>query len=208
MRTSLIKIPRSRPSAAKLKEAVSALEKGGVVIFPTDTVYGMAANAFNAAARKKIYALKGRHFTKPLILMVPNIAAASLVAEVPHKAIKIAKKFWPGPLTLIFPTSTHGKMVMGGRKDVGVRIPDDSVAGMLLKLCPFPLATTSANPSGKESAVDAKTAEKYFGGKLDLIIDSGACRHARESTVIDMVHFPYVVIREGCLPSKKLLKYI
>jgi len=197
-----------RSDIEALQKTVDVLRRGGVIIFPTDTVYGLAANAFNAAACRRIYSLKGRHYRKPLIVMPHSVNALRAIAVVPHKAEMIIKKFWPGPLTLVLNTTDLGKLLMGGRNDVGVRIPDCSIAQKLLKLCDFPLATTSANPSRKPSAKTAKDAAAYFHGKIDMVIDGGKCAHGAESTVVDMTHFPGTVVREGALDSKKLLKFL
>ncbi len=202
------KMSRKNIDSAKLRQAAEVLLQGGVIVIPTDTVYGLAASAFNAAAQKRIYRLKGRSYRKPLVVMPPDIDALEPLVEVAPRARRLMERFWPGPLTLILPTASLGKMVTGGRQDLGVRIPDDPVVLALLKLCGFPLATTSANPSSRPSATTGKEAGRYFKGAVDLVIDAGAAPLGRESTVVDMTHFHCVVIREGCLPSKQLLKYL
>ena len=122
------------------------------------------------------------------------------------EAKKLARSFWPGPLTIILPTTQIGKIAMGGRKDAGVRIPKDKVVLALIKAYGFPIATTSANISASPSAKNGKEALKYFNGKAELLLDGGESKLGRESTVIDMVKFPYVVIRKGCVSDKELLK--
>ncbi|MCX5778811.1 MAG: L-threonylcarbamoyladenylate synthase [Elusimicrobia bacterium] len=195
-------------SLRAIETAVGILKKGGVVVIPTDTVYGLAASAFDRAAQKKIYRLKGRSYRKPLIIMPPDIPSAECLCVISADARRLMKKFWPGPLTLIVPTTPLGQMVMGGRKDAGVRIPDHPVVLKLLAGCNCPLVTTSANPSSQPSAVSAGAAKNYFFSKVDLIIDGGPSGSAAPSTVLDMTHFPYTVVREGCLPSKTLLNYL
>jgi L-threonylcarbamoyladenylate synthase len=189
-------------------EAVRILKTGGVVIIPTDTVYGLAVSAFDRSAQKKIYRLKGRSYRKPLIIMPPDIRSAETLCTISDDARRLMQKFWPGPLTLILPTTALGQMVMGGRKDAGVRIPDHPAVLSLLAGCGFPIVTTSANPSTQPGAVNASAAKNYFFGKVDFIIDAGPTRSGSSSTVLDMTHFPYTVVREGCLPSKTLLKYL
>lgn len=208
MKTIIHKISRKNPDLSILKEAARILESGGIVVFPTDTVYGLAAGAFNSEAQKNIYKLKGRSFDKPLILMASSVEQLSRLVEIHEKAVKMAGKFWPGPLTLICHTTYLGKLAMGGRHNCGVRIPGDPVMLKLLDLCGFPLATTSANPSKKESAKTGRKAAEYFEGKVDLILDSGKCELSRESSVVDATHFPFVVLREGCVSKKELQKYI
>ena len=207
-RTRVFKISRKRPAAAQLAMAADVLCRGGVVVFPTDTVYGVAVNAFDARARKKVYALKGRSYSKPLTIMVPDIACARMFAEVSKDAGNFMEKFWPGPLTLVLPATHFGSIVMNGRNNIGIRIPDDKVVAGILSAARLPLATTSANPSHHKSARTGDEAARYFDGKVDMILDAGPCPHKMESTVIDMLHFPYVVLREGSLPSKKLLQYL
>jgi L-threonylcarbamoyladenylate synthase len=139
--------------------------------------------------------------------MTPDIESVRILVEIPQKALKIAKKFWPGQLTLIFPATETGKMLSGGRDNLGVRIPDDEFMLKLLKETGSPVMTTSVNVSGKKSA---KNFEEVltFDGIADILVDGGACRFSFESTVIDMVKFPYVVIRKGCLDTNEILKCI
>jgi L-threonylcarbamoyladenylate synthase len=201
-------LPVIKNSAHDIDQAVSILNKSGVIIIPTDTVYGLAVSAFDRSAQKKIYRLKGRAYRKPLIIMPPDIRSAETLCVISDDARRLMKKFWPGPLTLILPTTPLGQMVMGGRKDAGIRIPDHPVVLKLLGGCGFPLVTTSANPSSQPSVTNAGAAKNYFYGKVDLILDGGPCEGESPSTVLDMTHFPYTVVREGCLPSKTLLKYL
>jgi L-threonylcarbamoyladenylate synthase len=189
------------------KKTAEIIKNGGVAIVPTETVYGFAVDAFNINAQKKIYKIKGRSFKKPLILMVPDIKSARVLVDIPQKAYEIAKRFWPGQLTLIFPTTETGKMLSGGRKDLGVRIPDSEFILKLLREIKKPIFTTSVNISNQESAKKVEDVLE-FDGIADIIIDGGQCKFSFESTVIDMVQFPYVILREGCLDSNELLKYI
>jgi L-threonylcarbamoyladenylate synthase len=208
VKTILLKIDPLHPEKAMLERAAVILAQDGVVAMPTDTVYGLAGSAFSREAHRKIYRLKGRSYRKPLIVMPPDIRSLGCIAEVSPDARKLMHAFWPGPLTLILHATPLGKMVMGGRADLGARIPDHRVVRSLLDLFGCPLITTSANPSSKPSARSGSDAVKYFDGKVDCIIDAGPAAIGRESTVIDMLKFPYVVIREGCLHSKELLNYL
>ncbi|MCB4791381.1 MAG: threonylcarbamoyl-AMP synthase [Elusimicrobia bacterium] len=208
MKTSIIKVDAKNIELSKLSKAADVLKKGGVVVFPSDTVYGLAANAFNLDAHRKIYKLKGRSFNKPLIIMASSQKELGCVAELNDTGKTLAKKFWPGPLTLILPATRAGTMVLGGRSNLGARIPDCKIALALLKLCGFPLVTTSANRSGVPSAKSGKEAVKHFKGKVSLIIDGGVSKEGKESTVIDVTRFPFVVIREGCIPKKDLEKHL
>lgn len=188
-------------------KSADIIKKGGVAIVPTETVYGFAINAFDLEAQKKVYAIKGRNYKKPLVIMTPDIDSVRILVDIPEKALKIAKTFWPGQLTLIFPTTETGKMVSGGRDNLGVRIPDNEFMLKLLKEIKTPIFTTSVNISGKKSA---KRFEEVlpFENVADVLVDGGDCRFSFESTVIDMVKFPYIIIRKGCLDTNEILKFL
>ena len=205
MKKHTLKISRNDKNAHI--KAAQTVKNGGVAVVPTETVYGFAADAFNIEARRKIYEIKGRSFKKPLILMTPDIESARILLEIPKKALKIAQKFWPGQLTLVLPTTPIGKLLSGGRDNLGLRIPDDEFMLKFLKEAATPLMTTSVNVSNKKSA---KTYEEtlLFDGIADIIVDGGKCRFSFESTVIDMIKFPYVIIRKGCLDTDEILKYL
>jgi len=189
--------------------AATALKAGGVVIFPTETVYGIGTSVFSLAGIRRIYELKGRHGRKPLALLVPSLlAAAPLVESIPTEARRLAEKFWPGPLTLVFKASALGRLVTGGLATIGVRIPNHPVALAILKATGIPLATTSVNRSGQKPAVSGKDAARLFGGKVDYLIDGGICRVKTASSVIDLSHYPFMVIREGAIPKKMLEKEV
>lgn len=184
------------------------LKNKGIVVLPTDTVYGIMTSVFNFDGQKQIYKLKNRAQKKPLILMSDKIETLKKFVIFPKDIDKIVMEFWPGQLTLILPTTELGKMSIGGRDNLGVRIPNCKILLDIMAKYDVPLMTTSANISGKDSAKTAETAIEYFNNKIDLIVDAGKCEFSFESTVIDMVKFPYVVIRKGCLDCHKLLKYI
>lgn len=189
------------------KKAAEVINKGGIAIVPTETVYGFAVDAFNIEAQKQIYKIKGRSYRKPLVVMTPDIDTVRVLVEVPEKALKVAKKFWPGQLTLIFPTTELGKILSGGRDNLGVRIPDSEFMLKLLKEIKKPLFTTSVNVSSKKSAKRFEDTLE-FESFVDIMVNGGQCRFSFESTVIDMVKFPYVVIRKGCLDTNEILKEI
>jgi L-threonylcarbamoyladenylate synthase len=200
-----LKISAREPDAHK--KAAEIIKNGGVAIVPTETVYGFAVDVFNIDAQRKIYKIKGRSQKKPLILMAYNVEGIRVFVDIPKKALEVTKKFWPGQLTLIFSTTETGKMVSGGRKDLGVRIPNNVFMLKLLREIKTPIFTTSVNISTKNSL---KSYEDVldFNGIVDIIVDGDKCEFSFESTVIDMVQFPYVIIRKGCLNSNELLKYI
>jgi L-threonylcarbamoyladenylate synthase len=189
------------------KKVAEVIKNGGIAIVPTDTVYGFAVDAFNIEAQKEVYKIKGRSHKKPFILMAPDIESIRMLVKIPEKVLKIAKKFWPGQLTLIFSTTEMGKILSGGRKDLGVRIPDSEFMLKLLKETGSPVFTTSVNMSNKKSAKNINETLR-FDGMVDIAVDGGQCKFSFESTVIDVVKFPYMVVRIGCLDTDKILKCI
>jgi L-threonylcarbamoyladenylate synthase len=189
------------------EKTAEIIKNGGIAIVPTETVYGFAVDSFNVNAQRKLYEIKNRSFRKPLILMAQDINNVKLFVKVSKKALKIAKRFWPGQLTLVFPTTELGKIVSGGRNDLGVRIPNNKFVLNLLRKIGRPIFTTSVNVSNNKSAKNINEALS-FDGIADIIIDGGQCKFSFESTVIDVVQFPYIIIRKGCLNANELLKYI
>jgi L-threonylcarbamoyladenylate synthase len=183
------------------------IKNGGIAIVPTETVYGFAVDAFNFDAQKKVYKIKGRNQKKPLILMTKNLESVKPIVEISSKALIIAKKFWPGQLTLIFPTTELGKLISGGRTNLGVRIPNNKFMLKMLEVLDSPIFTTSVNVSSKKSAKNVKET-LIFDNVVDIIVNGGKCKYSFESTVIDMVQFPYIVIRKGCLDTDRILKHI
>jgi len=206
MSTSTRATGRSLP-AKILANIASDLQAGAVVIFPTETVYGIGTSVFSRTGIQRIYKLKGRQGRKPLALLVPSLAAASpLVETIPPEAARLAECFWPGPLTLVFKASALGRLVTGGLATIGVRIPDHPIALAILRKVGIPLATTSVNRSGQKPATSGAEAAKFFGSQVDWLIDGGHCRVKTASSVIDLSHYPFMIVREGALSKKTLEK--
>jgi L-threonylcarbamoyladenylate synthase len=196
---------RRRLSSAQLAALVEGLRAGHLAIFPTETVYGLGASVFAPSALRRIYHLKGRASRKPLALLVHHLrAAAPLIESIPVEAIRLAERFWPGPLTLVFKASALGRLVMGGLQTVGVRIPAHPLALQLLEAIGVPLATTSVNRSGDDPAVSAPAAAKRFGAAVEWLLDGGPCRVKEPSSVVDVSSYPFTVIREGAIAKKAL----
>ncbi|MDR0915107.1 MAG: threonylcarbamoyl-AMP synthase [Endomicrobium sp.] len=189
------------------KTTANIILNGGIAIIPTDTVYGFAVNAFNLKSQKQVYIIKKRHYGKPLILMTYNIRMAEIFVNISATALKLATKFWPGQLTLILPTTKLGKILSGGRDNLGLRIPNNSFILTLLKEIKVPIFTTSVNISNEQSAKCISEVLK-FRKYVDVIIDGGKCKFSNESTIIDAVHFPYIIVRKGCLPVTNILNCI
>ena len=193
-------------SDADLKIAAELLDGGKTVIFPTETVYGLGANALDETAAEKIFLAKGRPSDNPLIVHIGEIDDLKpLVKEIPETAEKLIDKFWPGPLTLIFNKSDIiPKTVTGGLNTVAVRMPSHEVASKLLKLCNVPVAAPSANLSGKPSPTVFRHVKDDMDGRVDAIIDGGDCSVGVESTVLDLSGEKPVLFRPGGVTAEEI----
>jgi L-threonylcarbamoyladenylate synthase len=186
-----------------IAEAAAVLEAGGLVAFPTETVYGLGARADRAEAVRGIFAAKGRPPTNPLIVHVAGVAAArALAADWPIAAERLALAFWPGPLTLVVsrrPGVVVDEVTAGG-DTVAVRVPSHPVARALLEACRLPIAAPSANRSARISPVTAEHVLKGLDGRIDVVLDGGRTPRGIESTIVDVTRAPAVVLRHGAVP--------
>ncbi len=197
MTTRVIDIRTDEKEA--LSEAARFIKAGEVVGIPTETVYGLAANALDGEAVKKIYVAKGRPSDNPLIVHISDISElAPLVKEVPEKVKMMAQKFWPGPLTMIMKKSDLiPSVTSGGLETVAVRMPKSEYARKIIKACALPLAAPSANLSGSPSPTNAKYVLDDMDGRVPLIIDGGSCEIGVESTVITFATEKPTLLRPG-----------
>lgn len=177
-------------------------------MIPTDTVYGLAALAFDRKAVERIYRLKGRSYDKSLVIFGSRLSAFSPLVSVPDFAKRLIRKFWPGPLTLVFPASPLGRLLSRGKSTLALRIPDHPAALGILKAVAAPLATTSANLSGGKSPVKSSQIPAAIRSRVDLVVDSGACPLGAESSILDVSSFPPVLLREGALSRKEIYSVI
>ena len=193
-------------SDADIKIAAEILKSGGTVIFPTETVYGLGANALDARAVNKIFEAKGRPSDNPLIVHIANEKALTeLTSEIPEKAKKLIKEFWPGPLTIIFKKSDKvPKAVTGGLDTVAVRMPSQPVARALIAKSGIPVAAPSANLSGKPSPTSFVHVKEDMDGRVDAVIDGGDCEVGVESTVLDLSGDKAVLYRPGRITLEQL----
>ena len=189
-----------------LEEAAQLLKNAEVVGMPTETVYGLAANAFDENAVAKIFAAKGRPADNPLIVHISEIETIKeLSPEIPPLARKCAEKFWPGPLTMIMPKSDKIPMITSGGLDtVGIRMPSHKTARALIDKCGFPLAAPSANLSGSPSPTSATHVMNDMRGKIPAIIDGGNCGVGVESTVISFEENSIRLLRPGFISVEDL----
>lgn len=207
MNTKVIAITdKNHVKDEELLEAAQILRDGGLVAFPTETVYGLGANALNEEAAKKIYAAKGRPSDNPLIAHISSMEELpALVSEIPDAGRLLAEKFWPGPLTMIFPKSElvpYG--TTGGLETVAVRMPSDPVANRLISLAGVPVAAPSANTSGRPSPTKAEHVIEDMNGKIEMIIDGGEVGIGVESTIIDVSGSVPTLLRPGAVTMEML----
>lgn len=189
-----------------LEKAAKIIRAGGLVAFPTETVYGLGANALDEAAAKKIYAAKGRPSDNPLIAHVSCLEEiAPLVSNMPENGKKLAKAYWPGPMTMVFPKSAivpYG--TTGGLDTVAIRMPSDPIAAELIRLSGVPIAAPSANTSGRPSPTRADHVLQDMDGKIDAIIDGGPVGIGLESTIVDVTEEMPMVLRPGAITVEML----
>jgi L-threonylcarbamoyladenylate synthase len=202
---------RLTADAASIARAAEILRRGGLVAFPTETVYGLGARADDSRAVCAIFEAKGRPAGNPLIVHVPDVAAArALAVEWPAAAERLAQRFWPGPLTLIVVRRRDRIIdeVAACGPTVALRVPAHPVARALLAASNLPVAAPSANRSTAISPTTADHVEKSLGGRIDAIVDGGATDHGIESTIIDVTTSPASLLRPGTLPAETLAALI
>ena len=195
---------------ADIEAAAKILAHGGLVAVPTETVYGLAADAANPTAVKKIFAAKGRPSNHPLIVHIASSSELSKWAEdIPAVAYKLADKFWPGPLTLLLKKAPAvSGIVTGGLATIGIRVPSHPVFCKLLELGKTAYAAPSANHYKQLSPVSAQQVMAGLGGKIDAIIDGGPCAVGVESTILDLSQKPFRVLRSGPISAAQLEQVI
>jgi L-threonylcarbamoyladenylate synthase len=208
--TFLIKVSAKRPQKRFILAAAEVLRRGGLVAFPTETVYGLGADALNAEAVKQIFLAKGRPLDNPMIVHIATVADLEALTErVPEEAIQLVEKFWPGPLTLILRKSAGvPDDVTGGLDTVAVRMPQDRIALALIEALGHPIAAPSANLSGSPSGTTAAHVLQDFAGKIDMILDGGPVAVGVESTVLDLSRKPPAILRPGAITQEDLVPFL
>ena len=206
MQTQLI----SDLSMEAIQKAAAVLNHGGLVAFPTETVYGLGAVATNEAAVHKIFASKGRPADNPLIVHIADFSEVSLYArEIPPLAETLANEFWGGPLTMIFKKQPSvPDAVTAGLDTVAVRMPSHPIAYQLIKATGIGIAAPSANLSGRPSPTTANDVYTDMNGKISMILDGGTSEYGLESTVLDLTSTPPRILRPGAVSLEMLLPYI
>jgi len=198
-----------KPTAANISKAAALLRDGKLVAFPTETVYGLGANALDSKAVWKIFSAKKRPLFDPLIVHVSDIGMLKEMGVVLDKrAERLASRFWPGPLTLIVKRpECVPRLVTSGLETMAIRIPDHPVALKLIRAAGVPVAAPSANPFGYLSPVTALHVEEQLGKRIPMILDGGSCRVGLESTILDITRNPPVILRPGGITVDDISKY-
>lgn len=197
---------RNNLDLEKLKEPASIIRDGGIVIFPTETVYGIGTNGFNEESIRKIYEIKKRDFSKPISLLVSNMEMVKMVAEdISDLEYALMEKFWPGPFTIILKKKKDVPDILTANGDtVGIRMPSGEIAKKIIEYAGVPIATPSANISGKPSGTNIDNIIKDFDGKVDCIIDSGESKLGIASTIVKVINNVPHILREGSITKKQI----
>lgn len=202
--TGSSKVKETRPESVAV--AVAALKRGDVIAFPTETLYGLGADALNPAAVENVFRLKGRDATNPMPVLIGDRAMLlNLVSEVPPLAEKLIARFWPGPLTIVFPARRDiPRPLVNAAGGIGVRISSQPIAAELIKALGRPLTATSANPSGQPAARTTQEAREYFSEQIDIFVDGGKLTSQTGSTVVAIVGDALKIIRAGDVDRSQL----
>ncbi len=210
MDTKIIQIEEQHIDSASLEEAGRILKEGGLVAFPTETVYGLGGDALNRDSSRKIYAAKGRPSDNPLIVHISRFEDIyRIAAQVPEEAKRLAEAFWPGPMTMILPKSVEVPYeTTGGLNTVAVRMPSHRVARALISCAGGYVAAPSANLSGRPSPTEAKYVVEDMSGRIEMIIDGGSVGIGLESTIIDLTVTPPQILRPGYVTEQMLAQVL
>lgn len=204
--TRLLHTSPENPDPKTLEEAARALRQGGIVAYPTETLYGLGVDPFREDSLENLYGLKGRPGQWPVSILVKDLhMLGEVVREIPSTAKRIMDTFLPGPLTVVlFARSCLPERITGGTGKVGVRISPHPLLDHLFALHPWPITSTSANPTGMPGARDAERVQAYFPEGLDVILDAGPAPGGTGSTVVDLTGDVPVIIREGAIPESQI----
>lgn len=206
MRTPMVKIDPAHTERA-YSRCRDVIRAGGVIAYPTDTVYGLGADPKNIRAVRKLFSIKGRQADRPILLLIKDASEVrDWASEVNPAAERLMKKFWPGPLTLVFKAKPNVMTELtGGTGTIGLRVPGNALTRQLLAALGTALTGTSANISGRPSLCTAREASEVIGGMVDLVLDGGRAEGGNPSTVVDVSTERPKVIREGAIPSPEIL---
>jgi L-threonylcarbamoyladenylate synthase len=192
-----------------LEMSCQILKKGGIIIFPTETVYGIGALMKNKKAVSRIYQLRNRPKNKALLILIASKGDLNKFVYLNSRAKKIINKFWPGPLTIIFKKKNNvPNFITAKKKTVAIRMPENKFLLALIKKVGQPIVAPSANLSGRSSSIAANGTLEDFFSKVDLILDGGKTKYRKESTILDLTQESPKILREGAISKEKLEKYL
>ncbi len=208
MKTELFRVNPHCCGEKDFKRAADVISGGGVVGFPTETLYGLGADPMNPRAVEKLYSLKGRKENKPTSIVISGRELLDFFArEISLDAEILMEKFWPGPLTIIFSAKDSvNPLLTGGTGTIAARVPGSPVSLSLLKACNCPLTAPSANPEGKPAAASAGAVMEYFDGRIDLVIDAGPSPGRAPSTIVDLSCPRVRIIRQGVIAENTIME--
>jgi L-threonylcarbamoyladenylate synthase len=200
VRTRVLAVDPVAPAPAAVAEAANALARGGVVAFPTETFYGLGVAALDTAAVRRLFALKGRPESRPILVLVDDPARVDALAEVPEAARALMARHWPGALTLVLPARTIVPVELtAGTGTIGVRQPAHTVARALVAALDAPVTAPSANPTGDAPPTTAEEVLRAFEDRIDVVLDAGPTPGGLASTVLDVTVDPPRVLRQGAV---------
>lgn len=196
---NVVNIDVEHPDPVSVRRIADVITQGGVIVYPTDTIYGIGVNAFDDEAIKRVFALKQRDLAKPLLVIVHNLDMVKLlVSTIPVVAHRLIERFWPGPLTILFPAVEHiSNKLAAGTGKIGIRIPDNRLCLELVSFCGKPITSTSANVSGGANPMSVQQVADSICSNVDVIIDGGMLKSSVPSTVVDVTTGDVVIVREG-----------
>ena len=206
MKTSVISVDPLSPEKDVISLAVSVIKNGGIVAYPTDTIYGLGVNIFNEEALRKLYRVKKRSFNKPTgVLICEEAQLYNIAADCCKSAKLLMKAFWPGALTIVFPASVKlSRILTGNSETIGVRIPKNRIAVSLIRQSGMPITSPSANITGNSPSLCREEILKELNGEIDMIIDGGRSNSAVPSTVVDLSGKDPVIIRHGRISQTEI----
>jgi len=194
-------------SQREIEKGVRILKEGGVIVFPTDTVYGLGADACNSGAVERIYEIKNRPNNQQLPLLIADTSQLTAMAgEIPGIAWFLAERFWPGGLTLVLPKADSLPAYLAPGRSIAIRVPNHPVCLALIQHLGNPIIGTSANISGQPPALTADEVGQQLGEKIDFIINGGKCPGGKESTIVDVNSQEPVILRRGLIPAHEIDK--
>ncbi len=205
----ILKVNAVRPDRGAIREAAEIVSSGGLVVYPTDTVYGLASNPFSEEAVKRLFRAKGRPENKPIPVLVDGVETAEEIAHITRDALKLIENYWPGPLTIVLRVKRDLPcLVTACTGRVGLRVPGHMVALLLAKESGGAITGTSANISGWTPPRTAEEAIRQLGDRVDLVLDAGPSPGGKPSTVVDLSGEEPVLVREGPIPVHELEKIL